>query len=557
MKLKKIRFQNNKILGNLELDFTDNSGKVADTIILAGENGCGKTSLLDFIYEVSGLYLYEQKSNEIRTYNYLLEEMEVNIIKSIFPNFYNEIELCYDFSKSSVNNYITISKYKYNTKTASGNIQWLEDNVSKIIGNPKIKEIFGSIYSTVEINYNSSSIASITSKELDENIFKQNKFSEKSDSKIGTEIKQLFVDIQSNDAIDLLQWVNEHPNEIPPEKVKNIRMSRFKEAFNFMFDNTKYNSVKTVDNHKEVYFQKGEKIIPIDQLSSGEKQIVFRGGFLLKNIQVHKGHIVLIDEPEISLHPNWQKQILGYYKKLFTDNNGQQMSQLFIATHSPFILDSNYRYNDKAIILKNNNNKIEIAHNSEFYSSGEISEIKQAFNVDYFNDLKKTYILTEGETDEKYIREYFKLKGIVNYNVQWVGKNVNNNVVNTGYKALENFKNFMLANPNIIKSNIVLLYDCDTNKSNFQEEKLKEVCIPKNSENDLYKKGIENLLTLPETFKKEDFYIYNTKIDEYGAVTQIQQLNKMKLCDYVCSLSTEEKELFLNKFNQIVDLVCK
>ena len=39
MKIRKIRFENNKILGDIEFDFTDANGKVIDNIIIAGENG--------------------------------------------------------------------------------------------------------------------------------------------------------------------------------------------------------------------------------------------------------------------------------------------------------------------------------------------------------------------------------------------------------------------------------------------------------------------------------------------------------------------------------------
>jgi len=52
----------------------------------------------------------------------------------------------------------------------------------------------------------------------------------------------------------------------------------------------------------------------ISQLSSGEKQIVFRGSFLLKDKESSKGALILIDEPEISLHPNWQLKVLSFFK---------------------------------------------------------------------------------------------------------------------------------------------------------------------------------------------------------------------------------------------------
>ena len=45
--IKKIKWHNHAILGNLELDFTKPDGTIYDTIVLAGENGTGKTTVLE------------------------------------------------------------------------------------------------------------------------------------------------------------------------------------------------------------------------------------------------------------------------------------------------------------------------------------------------------------------------------------------------------------------------------------------------------------------------------------------------------------------------------
>ena len=89
----------------------------------------------------------------------------------------------------------------------------------------------------------------------------------------------------------------------------------------------------------------------LDDLSSGEKQIVYRGSFLLQDIHALNGAFVFIDEPEISLHPNWQMKIMDYYKRIFTDKNGNQTSQIFAVTHSPFVIHNENRRNDKVIVL--------------------------------------------------------------------------------------------------------------------------------------------------------------------------------------------------------------
>ena len=92
------------------------------------------------------------------------------------------------------------------------------------------------------------------------------------------------------------------------------------------------------------FYSKNGKNIAIDDLSTGEKQIVFRGAQLLKNSKNLNGGIVLIDEPELSMHPKWEEKIFEYYKNVFSDEKGQT-SQMFIATHSEHIL-SNALNND-------------------------------------------------------------------------------------------------------------------------------------------------------------------------------------------------------------------
>jgi len=79
--------------------------------------------------------------------------------------------------------------------------------------------------------------------------------------------------------------------------------------------------------------KKGEKI-SIDDLSTGEKTLISK--ILYLYIKEIEDSIILIDEPELSLHPSWQNKILKLYEKFAKDNN----CQIIIATHSPHIIGS-------------------------------------------------------------------------------------------------------------------------------------------------------------------------------------------------------------------------
>ena len=61
---------------------------------------------------------------------------------------------------------------------------------------------------------------------------------------------------------------------------------------------------------------------------------------MLQNQQSSKDCCILIDEPEISMHPIWQTKIFDYYRNLFVDETGYQTSQIVMATHSQYVLKS-------------------------------------------------------------------------------------------------------------------------------------------------------------------------------------------------------------------------
>jgi len=72
----------------------------------------------------------------------------------------------------------------------------------------------------------------------------------------------------------------------------------------------------------------------LEQLSTGEKTLLFK--VLNLYLQQAKNKVILIDEPELSLHPHWQNRVLSVYEKFAKINN----NQIIIATHSPHIIGS-------------------------------------------------------------------------------------------------------------------------------------------------------------------------------------------------------------------------
>jgi len=90
-----------------------------------------------------------------------------------------------------------------------------------------------------------------------------------------------------------------------------------------------------MDKNKNIFFKNSiSSNIPLKDLSGGEKTLLTK--VLPLYLSDNKDGVILIDEPETSLHPNWQFQIIDLYKKIAKRNN----NQLIISTHSPQIVAS-------------------------------------------------------------------------------------------------------------------------------------------------------------------------------------------------------------------------
>lgn len=84
------------------------------------------------------------------------------------------------------------------------------------------------------------------------------------------------------------------------------------------------------DEEERVIFRQGDTTLTPYQLSAGEKQLLL---ILLKVLlQDNKPALLIMDEPEISMHLEWQEQLIDMILQL------NENVQLIIATHSPAIM---------------------------------------------------------------------------------------------------------------------------------------------------------------------------------------------------------------------------
>lgn len=534
MKFRKIAFKNHPVLGDVSFDFTDAQGRTVDTIIIAGENGCGKSLLLSFLNSYNPDVTAKQLGYTLRVEIEFTDE---------------DIQLLYE-NKAFIN--VLGGRFSGNIVTFVHDTTFRDDNPrAEFINKTGAKEtvyayeftrvpsIFKSVFSDVEINFSPGRVQHTTSTNLDNEI----QGAVRTPQNLATEIKQLLVDINELDNDELGKWVDGHKGQVPPESVLHKRIRRFTNAFDKIFPHKHFVGIDNLDNNKVVLFEEFGNRMEISQLSSGEKQIVFRGGFLLRNLGTIAGATVLVDEPELSLHPRWQLKILGFLKGLFTDEKGNQTSQLIVATHSPFILHNDTRANDKVIVMqKDDKGAVNVLDKPEYYNWSEASAVEDAFNVTPLQSDKKVIVFLEGETDELYFNKAMEVYGIdaTKLSFNWIGHYSGGNkgkAENTGDTALNNAASFFRANPLMMYGKkVYLLYDCDTKKPYSQEGSLYIGAMNKNNQATVYKIGVENLLELPTDFDYAAYYKNTTKTNNYGAVSNIADLDKTALASFIMGL---------------------
>jgi len=138
-----------------------------------------------------------------------------------------------------------------------------------------------------------------------------------------------------------------------PSEVKEHLDKFMKDIFDGLDLTFSYSHLDKEDN---VWFRNNEgKEFKVDELSTGEKTLLSK--ILYIYFKGYKNKVILIDEPELSLHPSWQNKILSVYEKLAKQND----CQIIIATHSPHIIGS--AKSEYIRLLVKEDNKIKVVDN--------------------------------------------------------------------------------------------------------------------------------------------------------------------------------------------------
>ena len=141
-------------------------------------------------------------------------------------------------------------------------------------------------------------------------------------------LQRKYLDYQVNIGNRIIQVLQ---SGAPDAAEQAQKISEPKKKFQDIMDDLfTYTGKKIIRTENEIRFsQIGETLVPY-QLSSGEKQIL--AILLTVLVEDNKNYVLFMDEPEVSLHVDWQKRLIDLILELNPN------VQIILTTHSPAVI---------------------------------------------------------------------------------------------------------------------------------------------------------------------------------------------------------------------------
>jgi len=320
IKIKGLKIRNFRCIGELDLDFTDPDGNPLDLIVLAGPNGCGKTSVLEAILIACG-----HKQLMVAS-----AENPLSNVKIGAENFEIEADALIDDESTTWTWRIVV-----------------HESVFRVLGEPDrpkgpvIKEC-DSCPIHLRIRRDETPMSYFTSWRRQKLVPSLPVSDERKDKEATPEEIDRLFSLQRR-CINL--WVHSSLNGRDPTSDPRVQaiIDPLEKVWEIFYPGEKaqflIRSVDKDDPDKDVnlYLRKGDGTeVPVNDLSSGEIEVLTMAGWFTMND--YRDGIVLIDEPEMHMHMQWHRAMMRALRVLLPE------TQIIVATHSWDILKSVMSY---------------------------------------------------------------------------------------------------------------------------------------------------------------------------------------------------------------------
>jgi hypothetical protein len=390
MKISKLHIDQFRHLENLDFDFTyqsgERKGQPLDKICFIGQSATGKTGLLELIYvynilatnttitnsnsfenstflrnvqgEISFIYgneIYTQKNGEIYFKNKIYEDTRLGgTPRDIIP----------------IQDKKDIFYFKANL-ISEKNTAFFDTNPLDILEkhNEKLPGIIIHFDSRIQYNnYYSYLFDDNVKPEIWLYLLNDILLYRKNFTQIMTElVHKGYINNAERFRSEYEKWQKENPNAL----------ESFAKEFNPLLEklNLEVDLVNT-EFSIPIKNKRTDEIIPIQDTSTGTK------GLLLSFLPLFKldtkDSIILIDEPERSLYPDMQMNLMDHYQRLAPD------AQFIVATHSPFIAAS-FEPDERFILYFDEKGKVAVRRGTSPIGDDPNDMLKNDFDVNYYN----------------------------------------------------------------------------------------------------------------------------------------------------------------------------
>ncbi len=366
MRIEELHLQNFRGFRELKLTLPP------DLAVFIGSNGSGKSSILDSIAVILSQFVSILQKTSKKKLEFDISADDININAEIT---HNKINLVIDSETKIIWEILTHKHKKYRLKSSvyKHKINNYAVQIIKNLNNqPDLSLPILIYYQTNRILINSASIKDITKDKTEA-------------TSINNQIDAYKTAFSKNvnDFRDFLYWFKEqeeYENEVRLREDNNFRNPNLQivrkalEKFLEGFPNTEFSDlhIVRVSSNKEsgirqlikpsLVIKKNGKNFKLDQLSDGEKTLLMLVVDIARRLAIlnpsitnpsellEKGTgIILIDEIDLHLHPQWQRIVIPSFRKTFPN------CQFIVTTHSPQVLSGVNRENvfileDSAIV---------------------------------------------------------------------------------------------------------------------------------------------------------------------------------------------------------------
>ena len=243
-----------------------------------------------------------------------------------------------------------------------------------------------------------------------------------SQSKFFRALFNSFENFNFNDFIaEYKQYNEENPNGAilsRLEKKVNKELNKINNRFNklYFISNDKYKFTLRLESSRIMFGMargKNEEPIRLEYQSTGFRWFFDFYFNIIANNNLKPGDIVIMDEPATHMHPQGQAELRKFIKEFAVKND----ILFIIATHSPFLIDTdNY---DELRVVSMENNRSRIDNLFTIVNMGDpdsLLPIKESLTIkqNVFYDLDTEVVWVEGITDYVYLTMFKNFLGIKN-----------------------------------------------------------------------------------------------------------------------------------------------